>query len=422
MQSYREFLRNKTRKPSTSKMTGGFGGPLFDFQAEIVDRAKSAGRYSIFADCGLGKSIMELEWASAVPGRTLLLAPLAVSHQLEAEAARFGYDARVSADGPSDAQITITNYHKLHRFNPSDFEGVVLDESSILKSHDGKTRTSIIEAFSGHKYRLAATATPSPNDYMELGNHAEFMGAMTRAEMLSMFFVHDGGSTQKWRLKGHAESDFWRWVGRWSCAIRSPADLGFDGSRFQLPDLRVHHEVVPGGEFADGSLIPGVVSLDIHARRKARRMSLGRRVERCVSVDNGGQFLAWCDLNDESQALSKALSDAAEVTGSTPDEAKTAALLGFAAADVRCLVTKPKIAGFGMNWQACSRMAFVGLSDSYESFYQATRRCWRFGQTEPVDVFLIYSEPEIAVVRNILEKERAHDHLQNSMIGEMQNA
>jgi hypothetical protein len=391
---------------------------LYPFQHDIVQRALDAGRFCIFADCGLGKTLMELEWASNLEGPVILLSPLGVAPQIQAEAERFGYDAAVSRDGSrSKHQVTICNYEKLHLIDPDEYVGVILDESSILKAYDGKTRARIIESFRGHHFKLAATATPSPNDFMELGNHSEFVGAMTRAEMLSMFFVHDGGSTQDWRLKGHAINDFWRWVSSWASMLRRPSDMGcYEDEGFALPEMRIHHHIVDS-EWQDGTLLPGATALSLTERRAARRASKQQRCEMAASLDDPLEsMLFWCDLNDESAMTTKLVPDAVEVKGADKPDHKESALLGFGEGKIRALVTKPRIGGWGMNWQRCARMAFVGLSDSYEAFYQATRRCWRFGQTRPVDVHLIYSEPERAVIENVLAKSRAHEQMQDAMI------
>ena len=420
---YSAFIASKSRRFAGEATDYTSRNPaLFPFQRDLVDWCLARGRSALFADCGLGKTIMELEWATNVPGRVLLLAPIAVSHQIEAEAKRFGFEsARVctSQDDVGDTKIAITNYEKLHRFDPSAFDAIALDESSILKAYDGKTRRTIVESFAGHRWKLAATATPSPNDFMELGNHAEFLGAMTRQEMLSMFFVHDGGSTQDWRVKGHAARDFWRWVGSWSRVVRKPSDLGYDDTGFILPALRVEHHSVES-TFTHAALIPGAVPLSLHERRRARRESLSQRVSKAVELDaDDDQTLLWCDLNAESEALGRDVRGATEIRGADTEDTKREAFLGFAAGNVRALVTKPRIGGWGMNWQSCARMIFVGISDSYEAFYQCTRRCWRFGQKRPVDVHIVYSEHERAVVDNVLAKEARHREMQDALVAEV---
>ncbi len=424
---YADFLATKRKRAEAKPIRTDVerGAHLFEFQRVVVGEALRRGRSALFADCGLGKTIMQLDWAHAIPGRTLLLAPLAVSHQTCREAEHFGYDARVRASDTEigDERITITNYEKIDRFDLSRFDAVVLDESSILKSFTGKTRTKLIEVCARTPYRLACTATPAPNDFGEIGNHSEFLGEMTRVEMLSMFFVHDGGSTQNWRLKGHAKGDFWSWVASWSSLFTSPADLGFSDDGFVLPPLNVKRLSVESGH-VDGSLIPGAVPLDLQARRSVRRGSLAARCDAAAQLasDNSGQWLMWCDLNDESKALAERIDGAVEVTGADSDEHKAESMLAFAEGDIRCLVTKPKIAGFGMNWQSCHQMAFVGLSDSYEAFYQASRRCWRFGQKHPVDCYIVASDAESAVVDNVMAKESAHEEMKRRMVALMKEA
>lgn len=378
---------------------------LFDFQRDIVRWALAKGRASIFADCGLGKTLMQLAWADQVYKRTdnpvLILAPLAVAAQTAAEGKRFGIDA-VVVEHSEDviSGINITNYDKLDRFDTSVFTGVVLDESSILKSFTGKVRTMLINAFSRTPYRLACTATPAPNDYMELGNHSEFLGVMTRTEMLSMFFVHDGGETSKWRLKGHAENAFWHWMAGWAVVLDNPVSLGYKDEGYALPELRMHEIIVDGDA-------PTTDKLTLTQRRNARKKSLDARCQAAADLVNGSreQWLVWCDLNAESEKLHELCNMSRQVLGSDKASYKSSTMLGFSVGVLKCLITKPKIAGFGMNWQNCHNMIFVGLSDSYEQYYQAVRRCWRFGQAQPVDVYIIISAKEGTVKENIERKE-----------------
>lgn len=396
---------------------------LFDFQRDIVRWALRRGRAAIFADCGLGKTPMQLEWANHVPGNVLIVAPLAVSKQTIREGAKFGISVDGSQDGSHSSKITITNYERLQHFNPSEFTGIVLDESSILKSYTGKYRNELIENWGQVPFRLACTATPAPNDFMELGNHAEFIGAMTRTEMLSMFFIHDGSETQNWRLKGHGQSEFWKWICSWAVMIRRPSDLGYDDGKFILPELRIHEVVVPVSETdsQDGFLFRMPAS-SLQERQKERKLTTEDRVKKCAEIINGSKepWLIWCNLNDESDLLTKQIAGAVEVKGSDSNEHKESSLLGFSAGDVLRLVTKPKIAGFGMNWQHCSKVAFVGLSDSYEQFYQAIRRVWRFGQQNPVDCYIITAETEGAVVANIKRKEHDSMLMAEEMVKHMQ--
>lgn len=428
---YADFL---ARKSPTDTPTGieadatAIHPRLFDFQRDIVLWALRRGRAAIFADTGLGKSGIELEWARHTPGRTLLLAPLAVAEQTIREAAHLGLASpqiRQCGDQSEvgDAKIVVTNYEKLHRFDPSAFSGVVLDESSILKSFDGKTRTTIIESFAKTPYKLACTATPAPNDHMELGNHAEFVGAMSRTEMLSTFFVHDGGDTSKWRLKGHARRDFWRWVCSWAVAIRHPRDLGYEQNGYDLPPMRVSGHVVPVdvARAREGALFAFDANT-LEEQRRERRATIGERVARAVEIvsrEPDEQWLIWCDLNAESEALAAAIPGAVQVTGSDPPEKKVATMTAFASGDVRSIVSKPSICGFGMNWQHCARMAFVGVGHSYEAFYQATRRCHRFGQSRPVDVHVITASTEGRVVESLKRKAAEAEEMMAQMLANM---
>ena len=425
MSEYQEFLKRKaTSDPATGlKEVPQLNPALFDFQRDITGWALRRGRAAVFADCGMGKTPMQLEWARHIPGNVLILAPLAVAAQTVREGEKFGVTVRYARQ-QSDVQpgVTIANYEMLEHFDASYFTGIVLDESSILKSYDGKTRTTIINTFKQTPFRLACTATPAPNDYMELGNHAEFLGVMSRVEMLSMFFVHDGGETQKWRLKGHAESEFWKWLASWAVCIRKPSDLGYDDGDFTLPELVMHQITVKIDDPSDGFMFP-VEASTLQERLLARRDTIAERIAHCATVVNGTDepFLVWCNLNDESAGLKSAIAGAVEVKGADSNEHKEKAMMGFTAGDVRCLVTKPSIAGFGMNWQHCNNMAFVGLSDSYEQFYQAVRRCWRFGQKKPVNVYVITAETEGAVVANIKRKEADAMKMAENMVEHMKD-
>jgi len=422
---YAEFL---ARKAAVDPATGldvvpALNPALFDFQRDIVTWALRRGRAAIFADCGLGKTPMQLEWARHVPGEVLILAPLAVSSQTVREGQKFGVPVCYArSDDQITERITITNYEMLDHFDIGRFNGVVLDESSILKSYTGKIRTQIIDGFAQTPFRLACTATPAPNDYMELGNHSQFLGVMSYTEMLSMFFVHDGGETQKWRLKGHAEADFWKWLCSWAVMIRKPSDLGYDDGDFTLPEMIMHQVTVKVDEPTSGFLFP-VEAQTLQERLGARRDTIEERVQHCAAVVNATDepFLVWCNLNSESDALRKSITDAVEVKGSDSSEHKEKSLIGFSDGSIRSLVTKPSIAGFGMNWQHCANMAFVGLSDSYEQFYQAVRRCWRFGQKKPVNVYVITAETEGAVVQNIKRKESEAMAMAENMVTHMKD-
>jgi superfamily II DNA or RNA helicase len=425
---YDEFLSSKRIRiePYPVKVAGGLHPILFSFQAAIVERALQLGRMAIFSDCGTGKTLMQLEWAHFVAQHTakpvLILTPLAVAEQTRAECTKLRYDAVVaeSQEGVRDG-ITITNYQKLHKFDPRAFGGIVLDESSILKSYDGKFRNRIIDSFAETEFKLACTATPSPNDHMELGNHAEFLGVTTRTEMLANFFVHDGGETQSWRLKGHAVDDFWKWVCSWSVMMRKPSDIGFQDAGFDLPELRIEHYQVETDQEAESHELFAMPASSLQERRRARKGSLPKRVVSVSNLVNGNseQWLVWCDRNDESTELAKSLDGVVEIRGSTPDPEQVDAMVGFAEGRHRVLTTKPSIAGFGMNWQNCHNVVFCGLSDSYEQFYQSVRRCWRFGQKENVNVYVVTSTLEDAVIQNIRRKQADNDLMAESMIEHM---
>lgn len=426
MTSYADFLSRK----AISDPPTGIDVPkskllpaLYEFQRDLVWWALKRGRAALFCDCGLGKTPMQLEWARHIPGKVLILAPLAVSLQTQREGDKFGIKVGVARKQDDVREkITVTNYEMLDHFDFAEFAGLVLDESSILKAHDGKTRNRILELSQQVPFRLACTATPAPNDYMELGNHAEYLGSMSRVEMLSMFFVHDGGETQKWRLKGHAQTDFWKWVCSWAVMIRKPSDLGYSDEGFTLPELIMHEVCVRVDDPTDGFLFP-VEASTLHERIRARRDTIADRVADAVKIANGTDrpFLLWCGLNDESKQLASTVNGVIEVCGADPRDTKESRMLGFTAGVHRALVSKTSVAGFGMNWQHCADMAFVGLSDSYESFYQAVRRCYRYGQKRPVNVYVITAETEGAVVANIKRKEADAARMAEEMVAHMRD-
>ncbi len=399
---------------------------LFSWQAAIVRWALKKGRAAIFADCGLGKSFMQLAWASALPCRTLILAPLCVAEQTVAEGRKLGVAvvyARHASDAP-EAPIVITNYERLDGFDVSAFGAVVLDESSILKAFDGATRTRLIETFAKTKYRLCCTATPSPNDISELANHAEFLGLMTRPEFLATWFIRVGQGIRTithhgWRMKRHAVAPFYRWMASWAVAMRTPKDLGYDDDGFALPALNIRECITESGRVGD-SLFPELGLYGLSGRLAARRGSLDLRIAETADLTaRGGAWLLWCGLNDESAALAKAIPDAVEVQGSDSYSEKVGAVQAFVKGDIRVLVSKPKILGFGLNFQHCHQMAFVGMSDSYEAYYQCIRRCWRFGQQQPVDAWIVVSEAERLVVENVRRKELAADDMSRDLLTHM---
>ena len=417
--NYEEFIESKTiefKNYGFDIDKENLNPMLFDFQKDIVRWALKKGRAAIFADCGLGKTPMQLEWANQIyqreGGSILILAPLAVATQTQREGEKFHIPVNI-CESQADVKegINITNYEKLEKFVANEFIGVVLDESSILKSFTGKVRNTIIDNFRHTPYKLACTATPAPNDYMELGNHSEFLGVMTRSEMLSMCFVHDGGQTSKWRLKGHAEDKYWEWMASWSVFIDNPKNLGYEVEGYDLPKLNIYEIVAD-----DMPVVYGKLTLT--QRRNARRESLDVRCKRAADIVNhsNDNWIVWCDLNDESAKLASLINNSVEVKGSDKSSHKRDSMLNFANDKIKCLVTKPSIAGFGMNWQNCNNMIFVGLSDSYEAYYQAIRRCWRFGQAKEVNVYIIISSQEGTVKENIERKQQDTEKMQQVMI------
>ncbi len=420
---YQEYLESKrfVSNPQGLEYTKP-NSNLFGFQEAIVKWSLKRGKAAIFADCGLGKTAMQLVWADNIKGRVLILAPLAVAEQTVQEGVKFGIAVNYcrSSDELTDG-INITNYEMLEHFSAVDFDAVVLDESSILKSFNGSTRNLIIDMFKNTPFKLACTATPAPNDHMELGNHAEFLGIMSRTEMLATFFVHDGGETSKWRLKGHAQKDFWGWVCSWAVNIRKPSDIGFPDDGYDLPELKMHHHICRVDTPSDGFLF-AVQASTLQERIVARRDSIADRIEKAAEIimtKPNEQWLIWCNMNAESEGIAKQIRAAIEIKGSDKREHKGKTMMGFSAGDVQIIVTKPSIAGFGMNWQNCKNVMFLGLSDSYEQFYQALRRCWRFGQKNEVDCYIVTAETEGATLSNIKRKEQDAQTMANEMANEM---
>lgn len=412
MTTYAEFLAAKRQRlarygPDCSPID--LPSSLFDFQRHIVAWAVRQGRAAIFADTGLGKTRMQLAWAdrvTAVNGRALILAPLAVAQQTIREAERMGVELTYVADRGSPAgRLSISNYDRLHLLDPAAYTAIVLDESSVLKDVTTKTRDALIGAFEDTPLRLCCTATPAPNDLTELANHAEFLGIATRREMLSTYFVTD--LQRGWRVKGHAEEAMWRWVAGWALACRRPSDLGYDDTGYDLPELRIHRQLLPVNAAPEGQLFAAELG-GVSGRATVRRDTLAARVEQAVTLrgTTDDPWLIWCGLNAEAERLAAAIPGAVNVHGSMDRDAKASALLGFADGQIPTLITKPSIAGWGMNWQHCNAMSFVGLGDSYEAYYQCIRRCWRYGQTRPVDVHIILSELEGQIAVNVDRKER----------------
>ncbi len=438
MSSYQEFLARKVSiappcgfDPDLSR----FPEAMKPFQRDIVAWALRRGTAAVFAGTGLGKTLQQLTWARSVAdhtsGRVMVLAPLAVAFQTVKEAEKFGICgiAYAADDDSISSDIVVTNYDRRHLFDLSQFAGIVLDESSIIKSQDGKTRSELMDTAADIPYRLCCTATPAPNDWTELGQHAEFLGVMSAKEMLAMFFVHEGSiradpNGEEWRLKRHAESDFWRWVASWAVMLRSPADLGYDDPGYDLPPLNLHQITVQAEYRPTSGMLFPTEARTMAERRSVKKESITDRVKAAADLVNAHSdrpWLIWCDLNAEADALVSAIDGAVQVQGSDTPEEKASRLLGFCQSSPRVLVTKPKIASFGLNWQHCSDMVFVGLNDSFEQLFQAIRRCWRFGQTNPVNVYMIASELEGAVVANLRDKERRYDLMAEAMVKHMRD-
>ena len=429
MQNYEDFVAGKRRaEVATGHHPGRLNEHLFDFQHAIVSWAVRRGRAAIFADTGLGKTLMQLSWADEVASHTngavLILAPLAVSEQTIEQGSTFGITVRrVPHGGSPDAPgVWITNYERMDAIDFGGLHGLVLDESSILKAHDGKTRTRIIESAQGIPYRLSCTATPSPNDFEELGNQCEFLGVMTRTEMLATYFVNDTGDTGTWRLKGWGASKFWEWMGTWAVVLRNPSDLGFDGSRYVLPAPQYLEHVVETDPLGNDLFSRPAQTLT--ERRQAQRSSIEQRCQALADVVNSESsepWLIWCHLNDEAELLQSLIPGSINVQGSDSAEHKAEQMMAFSRGTLRVLISKPKICGFGMNWQHCARMAFVGLDDSFEKFYQAVRRCHRFGQKRSVQVHLFTAENEGQILLNLKRKEEQHHEMSANMIEHMKD-
>jgi superfamily II DNA or RNA helicase len=424
--SYQKYIaQKKICHLDAGFVASGMLWPLKDFQVDAVKWACRRGRAALFADTGLGKTLMQLAWAYLVVEHTdkpvLVVTPLCVAQQTVREGEKFGIACEYIREPKfCNARIHVTNYEMLKNFDPASYAGIVLDESSILKGMDGKMRRYITEFAQSIPYRLSCTATPSPNDFMELGTQAEFLGIMSQVEMLAMFFIHDGEDTAKWRLKCHGRFKFWEWLSTWALVIRNPADLGYCGDGYDLPELVYHDHVVETG-VNDGLFAK--VAQGLQERNEARRESVDLRVEKAAEIANSvdGPCIVWCHLNDESEKLESSIAGGVQVFGSMPPDKKEALITGFSTGEVQKLITKPKIAGFGLNWQHCNHMVFVGLSDSWESFYQAVRRCWRFGQDKPVHVHIITADTEGAVLENIRRKQKQNEQMASEMAAVMRD-
>lgn len=432
--SYPAFLERKaqigTRDGFRPTLTPGF---LFDFQAALVGWAIEVGRDAIFADCGLGKTAMQLVWAENVVRHTnrpvLILTPLAVAPQTVREGEKFGIECR-RALGPS-ASIVVANYERLHHYDPSDFAGCVCDESSILKSFDGVRRGEITTFMRKMRYRLLCTATAAPNDYTELGTSSEALGYLGHMDMLHRFFKNDLnnastgrgylGKANAWRFKGHAEEPFWKWVCSWGRALRRPSDLGFSDDRFTLPPLNEREHCVAPNALAEGMLF-ALPAVTLQEQREERRRSLRERCAKVAElVAHNEPAMVWCHLNEEADLLARSIDGAVQVGGSDSDEAKEEKLTAFADGQTRVLVTKPRIGAWGLNFQHCAHVTFFP-SHSFEQYYQAVRRCWRFGQTRPVTVDVVTTEGEAGVLANLRRKAEQADRMFSRLVAHMNEA
>jgi len=417
--TYDQFLENKRVRIVDSGFEiseNDLNDHLFPFQKYIVRKAIHKGRYALFEDCGLGKTIQQLEWAHRVNIHTgkpvLILAPLAVSGQTIQEGEKF--DIKVSHYGSGDIQIT--NYEQLDNIDASLFGGVVLDESSILKNFSGAIKQKLIASFKDTEFKLCCTATPSPNDFEELGNHAEFLNIMTRNEMLAMYFIHDGGETNTWKLKPHGHKYFWAWVSEWAIMLCKPSDLGFEMKGYDLPELNLIEKKVITEKTDNGSLFNDMAVSATNFNQELRITKVQRLSEVAKIVNASTEnFIIWIKHNDEGEELKKLIPDAVEVKGSDSNEYKEKKLLGFANNEFRVLITKSKIAMFGLNYQNCHNQIFASLDFSFEGLYQSIRRSYRFGQIHAVNIWLITTDTMTNVIQTIHKKQKQFLEMQNEM-------
>lgn len=422
--SYAEFITRKTQEGGNHGFTPRYlPDHLYPFQRHIVEWATRKGRAAVFADCGLGKTPMQLAWAQEVHRHTgkpvLIMTPLAVAQQTVLEAEKFGYEAAQSRDGSVPAAITVTNYERLHHFDSEVFGGVVCDESSAIKAFDGERRSEVTRFMLKHRFRLLCTATAAPNDYTELGTSSEALGELGYVDMLGRFFVNNLGNSTgqrgfgaqaKWRFKGHAEEPFWRWVASWAIACRNPADVGYHDDRFQLPELTTAETVIQATKPHPERLFD-VVANGLQEEREEQRRTIHERCEAAAeTVTHDDAAVAWCQLNAEGDHLTKMIPDAVQIKGGDHIDRKEEALLAFSRGDIRVLVTKPVIGAWGLNWQHCRHMTFFP-SHSYEQYYQAVRRSWRYGQTRRVHVDIITTEGGAGALRNLQRKADQADEM-----------
>ena len=417
---YQSFLESKKLiVPSIGRVVTDdlLSAVLFPFQRDLVRWSLRKGRAALFCDTGLGKTAMQLEWGRHAAARTLILAPLAVAQQTVREGEKFGIPvtyARRQEDAPA-AGITITNYEMLSHFDPDAFGAVALDESSILKAFEGKTRTALIEAFRKTPMRLCCTATPAPNDIAEIANHAEFLGVMSRVEMLAAFFVHDDAG---WRLKGHAREPFYRWLASWGMSLKKPSDLGYSDDGYNLPTLSITPHFLETDYAPDGKLFADRLS-GVTERASVRRQTFAARTAAAaalIEAEHREPWIAWCGLNDEADRLTQLIPGSVNVEGSQTPEQKAAGIEQFLDGRARVLVTKSQVAGFGLNLQHCARMVFVGMGDSWEQYYQCVRRCWRFGQQREVKSHVVLTDPERVIWDNVQRKEHEAEAMARDLV------
>lgn len=429
---YEEFIIRKSQLDSDAGFSSPVDHPfLFDFQASLTDWATRKGRSAIFADCGLGKTPIQLAWAENVLRHTnrpvLIVAPLAVGPQTVREGEKFGIEVRRSADGTiSGPAIYVTNYERLHLFDSNDFAGSVCDESSAIKHFSGARQKAVTHFMTKMPYRLLCTATAAPNDFIELGTSSEALGQLGRMDMLSQFFKNDENSLHpiwwgaRWRIKKHAEQEFWRWVCSWARAVRKPSDLGFDDGRFSLPPLNVRQHIIENSDPLPGMLFK-LPAVTLDEQRAERRQTMAERCEKVRELcESHEDSVVWCHLNEEGDMLERLIPGSVQISGADPDERKEDVFLAFASGDIKVLITKPQIGAFGLNWQHCSHMTFFP-SHSFEQYYQGVRRCWRFGQTRPVTVDVVTTEGEQGVLLNLQRKSQQAEEMFANLVQHMNN-
>ena len=440
LSSYHELIARKrvTFEARGLSKVPALNSAMFPHQAHSTDFALRTGCAALFLDTGLGKSLCALDWGRVIAEHTnkpvLMLAPLAVAGQHEREAAKFGIDAKAVREPEeiASARVYITNYDRLDKFDAARFGGVILDESSILKSFTGATTRKLISTFAQTPFRLACTATPAPNDHAELGQHSEFLGALSQSQMLARWFLHDSADTGTWRMKGHAVRDFWSWVASWARCVSKPSDLGFSDDGFVLPEMTMVKHIVEAdrsihaGEEKDGQAklfrMPETSATSIHREKRLTIDARAEKIAGLVAAEPNEPWVIWCDTDYEADALTDRIPHAVEVRGSMRAEVKEERITAFSTGAAQIIITKPSVAGFGLNWQHCARMAFVGLSFSYESFYQAVRRCWRFGQSRPVNVHVAMADTEAAIWDVVSRKSGDHDAMKREMTLAMKRA